>query len=452
MAEQGCACGHYPTILLPGIGQSRVDLVDENGTKLRSGWPLDLDQKALIKPVALPALLMLLTRMDLGLTRAVAKGIRAALDPLTCLPDGTRKHRVRVVSYPYSLAQCSEEEKKYIFRMVPVQGLADTIGWDHLYFYAYDIFGEIDATVRDLDAFIQQVKAETGHDKVNLMPVSMGGTLCTAYFADYGAKGDVHRVVGAVPAYLGSHVVADLLNGNIDADDYESLFVYLLGNKDGKAINKYVRYVPRRIVKKLIHTLLKSALDTVLRNSTTMWGLVPAYAYEGLRDRLLCDPAQAGIRQKLDHYYETVRKDLPAFVRREQARGVSFFSLCGYHYPLFRAIRTQDMSSDGIVPVLSASMGAHCAPLGQTLPEGYRQQNSCCQNPQHNHISPDRLIDASCGAMPDSTWFYKNMEHEQAADNKELLHLCCLLLQDDSIKDVFSDPAHPQFQEYIHKK
>ena len=440
-------------MILPGIGQSRADLVDENGNKIGTSFPMQLDKKALIRPVAFPALLMMITRMDLGFTKAVAKGVRGALDTLVSLPNGQRKHRVRVVEYPNSFAQCNEEERKFIMRMIPVPSLADSIGEDHLFYFSYDIFGEIQSTVQHLNDFIQNVKRVTGHDKVNLMPVSMGGTVLTAYMADYGAADDVHRVVAAVPAYNGSIIASDLLLGNIDADDYENLFIYLAGNRDGKKMAEYVRFVPKRIIKKLIHTLLEAGLGAVLTNSTTMWGLATAEAYAALRDKLLSDDAHQGIRKILDHYYET-RRDLPAMVKQAQARGVEFFTLCGYDIPIFQAINTKDINSDGIIPTVSAGMGVQVAPRGQTLGADYKQQNLYCSDPSHHHISPDNVIDASTGPLPDTTWYFKGMGHEEAADDCHLLKIACRLLADASLKSVFDLPEYPQFLDYepIEKK
>ncbi|MBS7360971.1 MAG: hypothetical protein KIG24_01390, partial [Oscillospiraceae bacterium] len=75
--------------------------------------------------------------------------------------------------------------------------------------------------------------------------------------------------------------------------------------------------------------------------------------------------------------------------------------------------------------------------------EEYEQKSSSCAG--HNHISPSRDIDASCCAVPDRTWFYYNMEHEQAAENEALLTLVQKLLSSDEISDVYSSPEYPQF-------
>ena len=62
----------------------------------------------------------------------------------------------------------------------------------------------------NLNEYIQQVKKATGHDKVNLLNVSLGGTIFTAYLDAYGYK-DINQVVNAVSATDGSEIIADFL-------------------------------------------------------------------------------------------------------------------------------------------------------------------------------------------------------------------------------------------------
>ena len=437
-----CSCGRCPCIIVPGIGQSKVIEIDGDGKKIRNLWPFDFDPKPVIKKLTVPALAMLITRRDCGFSKRVGRCTEQALEPLSCNPDSTRRHNVQVVSYPYPLSRCSEDERRYIYKMVPLHGLAQAIGEDHLYFFSYDIFGRTERNAELLRNFIRMVKLQTGHEKVNLIPVSMGATVTEMYFALYGDDRDVYRVVGVVPAYDGSTVVSDLMAGNLNLDNYENLFITLLGNKDGTKINGALSHVPEKVVRSTVSELLQGALRAVLLNSSAMWGLVPSKDYPLFRDRYLADDAHSDMRKYTDMHWEA-RRGIKELVCREQERGVEFFNLCGCGVRLFEAVASGDVSSDMIVPVFSSSMGAECAPLGGHFSEEYEQKSSSCAG--HNHISPSRDIDASCCAVPDRTWFYYNMEHEQAAENEALLTLVQKLLSSDEISDVYSSPEYPQF-------
>ena len=58
------------------------------------------------------------------------------------------------------------------------------------------------------------------------------------------------------------------------------------------------------------------------------------------------------------------------------------------------------------------------------------------------------LSTGASAAVPDRTWFYYNMEHEQAAENKNLLDLVAKIASSDEPIDVFTMPEHPQFADY----
>lgn len=449
-----CSCAYYPTIVVPGIGDCKAFEVDDNGNRLRAAWPPDIDKESMSKikrSLALPAIRMMVLRHDLGFTKKTYRALSDALEYLKSNPDGTYKRNIQTLTYDASMAELPEQDRKFIYRMLPLKPLADIIGEDHLYYFAFVPIGNAYEAVERLRAFIKMVKVQTGHDKVNLAAVSMGGSITTAYLDAYGADGDVHRVVGVVPAFNGSIAISDIMQGKIDMDDYESLFKELMGRKNAEKITNIVRFVPKKVLKKFIIAVIDAVIDSVIVNATTMWGVVPAQEYEALRDKHLSDDAHAALREQTDRAWR-VRADLAGLVKKQKENGIDMFSLCGYNVRMFKALTSADVSSDMIVDTYSASLNAHIAPLGQTLGDNYKQRNLHCTNAAHNHISPDNTVDASCGALPDTTWYFRDMEHEEAAVNEQLLTLMKLLLCDDTIKDIYTDPAYPQFNVFVRKK
>lgn len=433
-----CNCGFCPTVIIPGLGQSKSFEINDNGERIKSAWPLTFDTGSLKKNLAVPLAKMLITRRDAGFTEALGREIENALDTIACNPDGTPKHKIEVVRYNCPVSECSDEEKGFIYGMVPVRRLSEEIGEDHLFYFAYDIFGRISKTVDDLDEFIEYVKAKTGHDKVNLVAVSMGGAVTSFYLDRYGHKDSINRIVGIVPAFGGSVMISDLMKKNINYDGYKALFRILLGKEKGDSLSKLLSLVPDEVLNKSLDTVIESASRAVVLNSETMWSLVPACDYEELRTRFLSDDAHAQLRKITDREYE-IKKDPKAFAARFPH--ISFFIFCGYDMPIFPVIGDGTISSDGIVHTSSASMGAFAAPTGKTLPEDYEQQ----AEKENCFISPDRKIDASCGAFPYSTWYFRNMQHDQSAGCERLLESAKLILTDESIKTVYDIKDHPQF-------
>ena len=75
-------CEYYPTVIIPGLGQSGVFVVDDNGDfvlddagKRISAFPAYIELPKIISRVAFPVILSLLTQSDLGLSDALSDAI-----------------------------------------------------------------------------------------------------------------------------------------------------------------------------------------------------------------------------------------------------------------------------------------------------------------------------------------------------------------------------------------
>jgi pimeloyl-ACP methyl ester carboxylesterase len=430
-------------VIVPGIGQSKVDLVDEKGNRIKSAWPLDLKGEDLMGGLKGPLLKTMTFRRDMGLSDKLAEIVRKAAQPIAGTDEGDPVSRLRVVSYPYSVAECNEEEKRYIYKMVPLENLAEIIGEDHLYFYAYHSFGSVYDNAAGLDEFIQTVKTSTGHDKVNLIPVSLGGALATAYLDAYGDKGDVAKVLYFVAALNGSQIAGDVLSRNLLTDDVQPLLREIAGS-NAKELSSILKMMPKGVPEKVVESLLDAVLDTVIIKSTMMWAIVPCQLYEGLRDKYLLDKRYDVLRAKTDRYHKA-HENLKEMIDNLRQKGVGFYSICGYGKKFPPFVKSCHMSSDGTIDVFSTSLGAYCAPLGETLPEDYVQKNTYCKDSAHNHISPDRTVDASSGFLPETTWYFLDQVHDDVAFNDIALELAKKILTDPEFDSVFADPRFPQF-------
>lgn len=438
-----CNCNYAPTVIVPGIGQSKVDLVDEKGNRIKSAWPLDIKGEELMDGLKGPLMKTMMLRRDMGLSDKLAELVRKAAQPVAGTDEGEPVSRLRVVSYPQSVAECSEDEKRYIYKMVPLENLAEIIGEDHLYFYAYHSFGSVYDNAAGLDEFIQMVKQSTGHDKVNLIPVSLGGALSTAYFDAYGHKGDVAKVLYFVAALNGSYIASDVLSGNLYTDDVQPLLREIAGG-NARELSSILKMMPKGVPEKVLDKLLEAVLDTVLLRSTMIWAVVPCQDYERMRDKYLSDKRFDVLRAKTDRFHKAHER-LKDMIEEQRRNGVEFYSICGYGRKFPPFMKSGHMSSDGTIDVFSTSLGAYSTPLGETLPEDYVQKNTYCKDSKHNHISPDRTIDASAGFLPETTWYFYNQVHDDVAFNDIALEIAKRVLTDSEFNSVFADANFPQF-------
>lgn len=458
-------CPYCPTIILPGIGQSRAFLLDEEGNRAVdaqgneiTSWPLYFNVNELIKELAVPLVKMLITQKDDGFTDKASDVLAEMLSVNRTNPDGTLANKIETVRYYQSFADCDEEDREYFYRMVPVQPLTDVAGEDHVYFFTFNAFGEPYEAAEDLNDYIQMVKEQTGHEKVNLLPVSLGGTVATAYFSAYPETQDINKVVNAVAALDGSSIVSDLLGGsNIITDEYlyTDLFPDLIGEDEPLSylVNVLVHIIPKQIIYDLLDKALSKVLDTLIVNCPSMWALVPSAEYPALRERYLSDEAHAALREKTDRYYQA-QKSMETEVPRQVSRGIEIYNLCGYgmpfgavNYPYFGLVGSAPyLSTDEIIEVYSTAMHAKSTQLGKTFPDGYQQDGAFCKEASHHHLSPDRTVDASAGVLPEQTWYYRNQDHEGIAGNDAALKLAATLLLRAEPMSVHSFPERfPQF-------
>lgn len=432
-----------PCVILPGIGQSKVEMVDGDGKKIKMAWPLDIDGEELLNELKSSLMKMMLFRRDAGFSDKVKSVITKAVDPIISNPDGTMKNRLRVVSYPRSLAECSSDEKRYIYRMVPLQMLSERIGEENLFFFAYNSFGDTYETAKELSDFIDMVKEKTGSDKVNLVPVSLGGALSTAYFELFRHKKDVKRVMYFVAALGGSHLIADIMEKNVRTENGVSMIEMLMNSETANKVDSFLKLLPAGVFETTISKVLDAINDNVLFNSLSMWGIIPPERYKALADKFLSDEKHLCLRKKADRFYE-YRLNFPKTVRELEAEGVEFFAVCGYGLQLLALAGSDKMSSDGIINISSTSMGALSSELGEKLTE-FPEEGRVCRDKAHNHLSPDGTLDAAYGLWPETTWYFASQRHDDTAYNDKALGIAARVLSDDSFTDIYSDSEFPQF-------
>ncbi len=457
------SCEYAPTIVIPGIGQSKTFLVDENGNRVTNddgdeitGWPLYFDTDYAIKALIAPLLLSLAFQRDFFLSEATYSTAKELLKWNSFDSNGKNNYNIQVEKYPYSLAECSDEEKAHIYGCVPLTDLTDIAGEDHLYYFAYNSFGNNIEIVDELYSFIQTVKAETGHDKVNLVPISLGGTIANGLLEYYPeVMDDINRVVYVVPALNGSSIVGDVYQGKLSTSDemlYDVMFPLLTGDKmTGNLVNIALRILPKSVILSFLDALVRGMTDGLLLNCTTMWSLVPKEDYPELREKLLGGSEHDVIRAQTDRYYGAQCNSLKN-IQTMVDKGIEVFNIVDYSVPLYCLVESWDkVNADGIIQIESTGMGVDSVPVGETLPDSYTQKNvnklgTCnCTDKSHNHISPDREVDASTALLPDQTFFFYKQDHEDTGDNDVIMKLAVEILTNEEMTDVYSSPSFPQF-------
>lgn len=452
-----------PVILVHGMSQNDTYMLDENGNRIPddngyvTGWPLEIDVMALVKEALPELLLSIITRKDMGLSEAMRKGAYNALYVLHKDNKGNYLTEVEVPCYECPMSELDPAVKEAYYGFLPVQELGEIIGEDNLYYFGYDSFGDVIYETDKLHNYIHNVvMPQTGAEKVKICYISLGGTIAVNHFETYPEDLDIiDKVVFIAPAIDGSNIIGDLLTNNLSVfyDDnvlYEELLVSLMGDTPlSYLLNMVLRILPDDVLKSALGSLAEGVADVGVRRTTIMWALCPTAYYPQAKEKWLSDPEYSAILEKVEHFMKA-RANFEKNLRTLQSKGCEVMNVCCYDYPLVALCKDyKTTNADKIIHAASPTMGATFANLGETLGPNYKAKGTYCSNPDHNHLSPDGVVDATTGLLPCTTWYFKGQAHEQLPNNDVVLKLAIRAMTDNNMHDVYSNPEeYPQFNEH----
>ncbi len=462
-------CGQCPSLVIPGIFQSEVFLYDENGEIAVNGdgeqysGPFYLESTAEIVKIAVARLLVPLVLalgfqndfFDMLATQAGEAIGDILLENIKCDENGKVIKDIRATKYNASVAELSDHDREHILDNVPLEKYIEIAGADHLYFFSYYSLGNMIDTVEELYDYIQMIKEQTGHDKINIVPISQGGSLANMLLQMYKDKGrdiseDINRIVYVVPAKNGSTLVGEIIEHGL-LDDDEAIYGYMIprlldGEWTSYLINLVLRFFPKDVLNSLLDGAVEGLINNGLKYSTLIWGLCPSENYPAGAEKYLSDENTKEIRRQTDIFYNA-QLNADQNILDAKAAGVKVFDICGYNYSLYAIVDSWDnVNADGIIQLESTSMGAVSYGVDVELPEGYVTENPRCTNPDHNHIDPHNIVDARAGLLPDHTFYFYNQNHERTGSNDVVMQLAVELLTDENFTDVYTYPDRfPQF-------
>lgn len=457
-------CDKTPVVILPGINHSKAYVADENGEpklnkdgKRIEGQTVIIDTSDLL-PFAIPRaivplLLTLIFQTDIGWSDAVTDIAERAFKWQAADDEGNTYENIEVYRYG-SLASVSEDQMNWFRVMLPIDPLCDAIGKDHVYFFTFNLAGDPMQSAKELDEYIQMVKEETGHDQVDFLPVSLGGTLLTAYVEQFKDKNDVRRIVNAVAVLNGTNIIDDFYKREWNLDDefiYNEFLPIIMeesGDKDmGYLISIALRILPKDVLYSTLTSVYDVLYNTMLLKIPQFWAMCSKETYAEIIDSVLPKDKYPVLRAKTDAFQQA-RINLESNLKyMKEKYGVEINNIVGYSlatgdvtYSFFKIAKsTNSVNSDSIINVESTSLGATCALPGEQL-------RGITSPTDQKYLSPDREICAADCAFPDNTWFYKDMHHEDTGNSAPIINLVLALLVTDEITDVWSNPEkYPQF-------
>ncbi len=483
--SQNCNCGHAPVIQVRGIGET---LYDANGNEIFSTENIING----IMPV-LPQLgefLLDTSNVDLFVS-AAETAVKTIFGPVMYDNNAARlvkdadgndtvisvKCDSRPVEDYMNFDDNLSEEGKLS------KALYDELGDDHVYFFTYDWTGNPVEIVKALDKFIDDVKKQSGHNKVSINAESMGGAIVNLYLNTYG-YGDIENLVMANSAFNGLEMMGQLFTGNvnIDAEALTYLLVQeILGNAEYSAL---VPYLPvfEQIVPLVNDMMQDPATKAKIYNQIfipvfaympSFWCLVPSYRFDEAKDMMFGENTaalgekRANAGSKLlqivnkvgnagkntdntvkDMVGYTYILDLGFLGQKEivvEPKINSYANVTNYNKYIAPVTPSANWNSDGVIEVYNASGWATAADMGYTLGENYIQAEL---TDVANYVSPDTVIDASTCQAPDNTWFIKNLGHIKYDENDGTADFYIWLLTATEEYTINTNAEYPQFMYY----
>ena len=465
----------YPTVIIPGISQSISYLADENGDPVvnsngeeLSGGLLILDSTqilpAVINNLATPLATALITQSDADgkFGEGVYNTVRQLFAIQSSDKSGNPINNLKTIEYsvdgvPTSVANMTQDDRDYFYRMIPMKSIKDDVGEDNLYLYAFPLIGDPMKSAEGLDDYIQRIKADKGVDKVNIVTISLGGTILTAYLENLAGTGypDVNRVVNVVSCLQGTDVMGDfyLRNWNLEDEFFFHEYIPMImeetsGNAAlGYLINIAIKIFPKDVIYSLLTSAVDGILDSLMLNCPQFWAMIPADRFDDAKEKysfIWEDEEYAELAPKLDSFHTaalnldenlTVLMDNDVLVHNVVGYGLDYSA---QDYCFFAAMKSSlTTNSDAIIDIDSTSLGATYAPAGEVLPDKILFADDAI-------ISPDGSVDVSTCLFPENVWLFEGQHHE-VGRNDVVLSLVGKLITGEikSVNDM-SD-MYPQF-------
>lgn len=461
---------YVPTIIIPGLFQSETYhyengeiACDANGTPLARPFYVSIGEEEItdiVTKALLPITKMFITQEDKDALAAkeVSKILAGILmGKQRSDANGKMIDDTRAVLYQGSMATVTEEELEHVVSQFPIQEYFDIAGKENMYVFNYVSTGNMIDTAKGLYDYIQFVKKDSGSDKVNIVPVSQGGSISNALLKYYDEQKisvarDINRIIYVVPALDGAALLSDCyrygFNKNSEAL-YTTAMPSVIGYENylGYIVNIAMRLMPKTDVDVLLDEIANAMINDYLKYSTLMWGLVTSGDYPVCREKYLMGDDMAEIRRQADWYYDA-QLNSENYITQAIKDGVKVFDIVDTNVELYQlAVSHDKQNCDGIIHVDSTSMGAYSVNVGTKLPADYTPARNMCSDPRnHDHTDPEGIMDVCTGLLPETTFYFSGQNHATTGSNDVIMTLIIQLATDESFTSVHSYPdKFPQF-------
>ncbi len=332
----------------------------------------------------------------------------------------------------------------------------------HQFQFFYDWRIDPYVTAERLHKYIEDVLEVTGEKEVALLGRCLGDCIAAAYMEKYDGQ-YVADYISYASAVNGAEFCTKAFCGEIylDADGIER-YIYDLEIATDNNMNELIRAFATVLNKTYGLDFLAWSINNVYpdiylkivpRLLRDMYGNFPAYwamvsdeDYEKAKETVFygadADKYENFIRI-IDNYHYNVQVKLPELWKGFQAKGINMANVTKYGYQTLPVVEHADVLGEDFCTVTKASLGATTSTIDTVLSDDYIAAAQA--NGTDIYISPDKQIDASTCVLPDTTWFIKNMQHQNFPTSIDPLFNYIINAENPT---VFNNEDFPQYLVY----
>lgn len=416
-ATEKCDCGKCPVIYIHGAGEPLYINPDSENQPPVSDSTYEIIN---IIPKLIVGIVLKAVKNDYSLlAESILSILKNKNEALSCDNNGDSKYDVIVNEIPVSTDgkhQAIEYGEKHDDYNVL---LAD-------YRFKYDWRLCPLENAEKLHDYISQVKKYTKHDKVIVMAHSEGNNVLSSYLYLYGNE-DFEKLIFMSAAFQGLTMEGVLLTGKYSlynrGDYFEKLLCdFLIIDSPemelikvmAKILNKYGIFdlVLNDAQDVLDNTFNEQVYDFIFSSYATKpssWSFVPDEYYDrAMKKAFEGKTGYDKLIEKIERYHNNVQKNVPQLIQDAIDNGVAVSIISGYGHTAIPIGENVPEQADNTIETRYTSIGATCAPVGETFPDDYVQQ----VKGDVNYVSPDMLVDASTCKFPEYTWFVRDLRHQ----------------------------------------
>ncbi len=364
-----------------------------------------------------------------------------------------------------------------------VQQPSNGMGGFKYYYFRYDWRYSPYEIADELHTFVEYVCAKEGVDKVNIHARCYGSNVAAAYIAKseagyYGTPFRVKNLALNTTPIAGYIIVGALMSGSItfEADSIDRYITVLMNSQsifEDPVIDTFIMVLVsvlnqakvlgwgaskiQEIYDVISDRLIPGLALVSYGTFPSYWSMIGDEYYEKAKLKVFGTTEPEGqyaeFIEKIDRYHDLMgvvdEKGEAAYAKVlkncEEKYGMKTAVFAKYGYASFPFFEGSELTGDARGTVTELSLGAKGTVLGETFSAYELREIEYMEDYDPRYLSNDKKVYAGTCLFPETTWFSKNMKHDQL---NLIDPIATEFFLSDGTFTVHSDERYPQFHEY----